>query len=176
MSDKILVTYASRAGSTVGVAEMIGKTLREHNLTVDVMPMQEVDDLSPYRAVVAGSAIRIDRWLPEAMQFVKRHQAELNQKPFAPFLVCLALSATNEKRLKKAKQGVSNYLQPVRDLVTPVSEGRFAGVLDLSRIPELRYRLLFRIPVMLGFFAEGDFRDWNSIRDWANNLATKLSD
>jgi len=29
MNNKILVTYASRAGSTAGVAEAIGKTLSE---------------------------------------------------------------------------------------------------------------------------------------------------
>ncbi len=174
MSNKILVTYASRAGSTVGVAEAIGKTLIENGLEVVVRPMLDVHDLSPYRAVVAGSAIRMDSWLPEAMKFVERHQVELNQKPFATFLVCLALSATNEKRLEKSKQGAAKYLQPVRDLVTPVSEGRFAGALDLSKIPELRYRLLFRVPVMLGFFAQGDFRDWNMVRGWANDLSTKL--
>jgi len=174
MSNKILVTYASRTGSTVGVADMIGQTLREHNLEVNVYPMQDVHDLTSYSAVVAGSAIRMDRWLPEAMQFVERHQAELNQKPFAPFLVCLALSATNEKRQKKSKQGAANYLQPVRDIVTPVSEGRFAGALVFSTLPELRYRLLFRIPVLLGFFAEGDFRDWDAIRGWANSLPAKF--
>ena len=108
MSNKILVTYASRAGSTAGVAQAIGNSLTEHNLEVDVCPMQDVHDLTPYRAVVAGSAIRYDRWLPEAVQFVERHQDDLSQKPFATFLVCLALSATNEKRLTKAKQGANS--------------------------------------------------------------------
>lgn len=174
MSNEILVTYASRASSTAGVAEAIGKTLAEGGLEVDVLPMQEVHDLTPYSAIVAGSAIRMDSWLPEAMQFVKQHQEELNKKPFATFLVCLALSAKNEKRLEKAKQGAANYLQPVRELVTPVSEGRFAGALNLSKIPELRYRLLFRLPVMFGVFSEGDFRDWDAIRQWASDLAENL--
>jgi menaquinone-dependent protoporphyrinogen oxidase len=58
MNDKILVTYASRAGSTAGVAEAIGKTLVENGAQVDVLPMKNVKDLTPYRVVVAGSAIR----------------------------------------------------------------------------------------------------------------------
>lgn len=175
MSNKILVTYASRAGSTVGIAEAIGKTLTESGLEVELRPMQEVHDLTPYSAVVAGSAIRMDRWLPEAMQFVQQHQDELNQKSVATFLVCLALSAKNEKRLERAERGAANYLQPVRELVTPVSEGRFAGVLDLSKIPELRYRLLFRVGTSLGIFPEGDHRDWDAIQQWANNLPEKFS-
>ena len=64
MSSRILVTYASRAGSTASIAEAIGKTLIEGGAQVDVIPMNEVKDLSAYRAVVAGSAIRGSKWLP----------------------------------------------------------------------------------------------------------------
>ncbi|MCC6168651.1 MAG: flavodoxin, partial [Caldilineaceae bacterium] len=74
MNDKILVAYASRAGSTAGVAEAIGKTLAEGGAQVDVRPMQEVKDLTPYTAVVAGSAIQGGQWLPEAIQFIQTHR------------------------------------------------------------------------------------------------------
>jgi len=92
MSLKILVAYASRTGSTAGVAEAIGKTLMEKGAQVDVQPMQDVKALTPYRAVVAGSAIQNRQWLPEAMQFVQTHRAALNQKPFAMFSVCMTLA------------------------------------------------------------------------------------
>jgi menaquinone-dependent protoporphyrinogen oxidase len=91
MSNKILVAYASRAGSTAGVAEAIGQTLTESGAQVEVRPMQDIKDLAPYRAVVAGSAIQGGRWLPEAMQFMQTHRAALAQKPFAAFLVCMTL-------------------------------------------------------------------------------------
>ena len=50
MNKKILVTYASRAGSTAGVAEAIGKTLTGKGLQVDVLPMEAVKDLASYKA------------------------------------------------------------------------------------------------------------------------------
>ena len=81
MTDKILVTYATCTGWTVGVAEAIGKTLAEGGAEVDVLPMQEVKDLSPYRAVVAGSAIQNKQWLPEAMQFIREHQGNWPANP-----------------------------------------------------------------------------------------------
>jgi menaquinone-dependent protoporphyrinogen oxidase len=111
MSNKILVCYASRTGSTGGVAEAIGKTLAESGAQVEVRSMKDVQDLTPYRAVVAGSAIRGGKWLPEeAMQFMRTHQATLARKPFAAFLVCITLAMPNAD---KYREGVATWLEPV---------------------------------------------------------------
>ncbi|MBN1887525.1 MAG: flavodoxin domain-containing protein [Thermoflexales bacterium] len=172
MSNKILVTYASRAGSTAGVAEAIGKTLAESGAQVEVRPMQDVHDLSPYGAVVAGSAIQASQWLPEAMQFVQTHRAELAQKPFAAFLVCMTLAMRGGE---KYREHVANFLQPVRALVRPVGEGLFAGALDIGKIPSFGDRLKFRLSVVMGVWSEGDHRDWDAIRAWAGSLGSLLN-
>jgi menaquinone-dependent protoporphyrinogen oxidase len=170
MSKEILVTYASRAGSTAGVAEAIGQTLAESGAQVEVRPMQDVKDLAPYRAVVAGSAIQGGKWLPEAMQFVQMHRAALAQKPFAAFLVCMTLAIANGKY----REHVVDFLQPVRALVRPVSEGLFAGALDISKVPSFGDRLKFRLSVVFGVWSEGDHRDWNAIRAWAESIRPLL--
>jgi menaquinone-dependent protoporphyrinogen oxidase len=92
---KIMVTYASRFGYTAGVAEAIGKTLAKRGAQVDVLPMREVKDLSPYQAIIASSAINGGAWLPEAMRFVQAHRAVLVQKPFTVFQVCMTLAMRN---------------------------------------------------------------------------------
>ena len=173
MSNKILVTYASRGGSTAGIAQAIGKTLTESGLRVDVRPMQEIHDLTPYTAVVAGSAIHKEKWLPEAMQFMERHQKELAQKPFAAFLVCLALALNYDRLRKRAEGNVADWLQPVRALVNPANEGLFAGVLDLSKVPFV-FRLLGRLGILVGLWSQGDHRDWDAIHAWANELPSNL--
>jgi menaquinone-dependent protoporphyrinogen oxidase len=170
MSNQILVAYASRAGSTAGVAEAIGQTLAESGAQVEVRPMQDVEDLAPYRAVVAGSAIQGGKWLPEAMQFMQTHRAALAQKPFAAFLVCMTLAIANGKY----REHVADFLQPVRALVRPVSEGLFAGALDISKVPSFRDRLMFRLSVIFGVWSEGDHRDWNAIRAWAESIRPLL--
>jgi menaquinone-dependent protoporphyrinogen oxidase len=172
MSNKILVTFASRCGSTAGVAEAIGTTLVESGAEVDVSPMHDVIDLTPYGAVVAGSAIQEHRWLPEAMTFVQTHQAELNRKPFAAFLVCMTMALKNEQWRHQAN--VEDWLAPVRALVRPMSEGLFAGALDISHVPSFSDRLKFRISVWSGVWTEGDHRDWDAIRAWTRELAIKL--
>lgn len=171
MTNKILVTYASPAGSTAGVAEAIGKTLSENGAQVDVLSMKDVKDISQYRAVVAGSAIRGAKWLPEAMQFIQTHQDALSRKPFAAFMVCITLSMPNGE---KYREGLADWLKPVRELVRPVSEGYFAGALDFSKLPITPNILLMRVAVALGVFPLGDHRNWNAIRAWAGNLTAKL--
>lgn len=172
MTHTILVTYASRFGSTAGVAEAIAKTLSEQGAQVDLRPMKDVADLSSYRAVVAGSAINGGAWLPEAMQFLQTHQAELRRKPFAAFLVCMTLSMKNGEQYRSH---VSSWLEPVRRVTRPVSEGLFAGALDIGKIPSFGDRIKFRLSVLFGVWKEGDHRDWNAIHAWAKALSRLLA-
>lgn len=175
MPGKILVTYASRQGATAGVAEAVGKAMAERGVEVDVRPMQEVVTLSGYDAVVAGSAIQGKAWLPEAMQWVRTHQAELRQKPFAAFLVCLTLAMKNETQVEKARPMVGEWLAPVRALVPTRSEACFPGALGLAKIPSWKDRMGFQMSVWMGVWDEGDFRDWDAIHTWGASLPPKLA-
>jgi menaquinone-dependent protoporphyrinogen oxidase len=170
MTDKILVTYASRTGTTAGVAEVIGRVLADGGASVDVRPMEAVTDLSVYTAVVAGSAIQGAEWLPEALRFMRGNRAELLSRPFAAFTVCMTL-AMHDNRYQDE---VTKWLQPVCELVPPVSEGYFAGALDISKVPSLKARLNFRASVLLKVWSEGDHRDWEAIAAWAESLRPLL--
>jgi len=159
-------------GSTIGVAEAIGKSLAENGALVEVLPMQAVRELSPYQAVVAGSPIHSNKWLPEAVQFVQAHQVELRSKPFGIFLVCMTLAMRNGE---KYRPFVADYMAPVRALVQPVSQGLFAGVLDIRKVPSASDRFKFRLSVLFGVWKEGDHRDWEAIRAWAESLRPHLT-
>ena len=170
----ILVTFASRSGSTVGIAEAIGETLRKQGIAVDVRTMSEVEEVSTYQAVVLGSAIRQEKWLPEAMQFIQKHQVDLKQKPVATFLVCMALATKDTTRYESGLQSAKSWMRPVREIVNPVNEGYFAGALNLSKIKELHFRIVLSALVMLGLFPQGDHRDWDAINQWADGLPAQL--
>jgi menaquinone-dependent protoporphyrinogen oxidase len=172
MNDKILVTYASQTGSTGSVADAIGKTLAECGVMVEVRPMNDVQDLTPYRAVVAGSAIHGAKWLPEAMEFLHTHRSELSQKPFAAFLVCITLGMPDAA---KYREGVAKWMEPVSAVVMPRSVGLFAGSMDLKKLPFTFNALMVRAAVSLGVLPNGDHRDWAEIRSWAAALPRTLA-
>jgi menaquinone-dependent protoporphyrinogen oxidase len=165
MKDKILVAYASRAGSTGEVAETIGQMLCEAGAAVDVRLAKEVTDLSPYRAVVVGSGIRVGKWLPEAVEFVENHRETLNRIPIAYFLVCLTLKEDTEENRRE----VSAYLDPVCKIVQPVDTGLFAGAMDYSKLP-----FILRLTMKAMKSPKGDFRDWEVIRAWADRVHDRL--
>ena len=171
MNKKILVTYASRAGSTAEVAQAIGDTLSTSGASVDVLPMQKVQQLSSYQAVIAGSPIRGSKWLPEAIKFIADHRTELRQKPFAMFTLSITLAMSSGIQYRQAVMG---WTAPVRQQVNPVSEGLFAGMLDFTKLPLNFDTLKLRLTVALGIFPKDDRRDWKAIYEWAKSIQPLL--
>ena len=166
MGIEILIAYASKAGSTGEVAEAIGQELRSADAQVDVRPISKVKDIESYQAVVVGGAMRAGSWLGKS--FIEQNKVFLSKIPVAYFFVCMTLC----KDTPESRAIVEKYLNPVRNIVQPIDEGHFAGKMDYSK---------------LGFFArfiaksvvkvpEGDFRNWDLIRQWAKDLYPKINE
>ncbi len=171
---KILVAYASESGTTAEVAEAIGEVLCQEGNTVETKWAKNVNDLNNYDAVIIGSAIQYDRWMPEATEFVTAHQNVLNKLPVAYFFTCLALSIQNEKAAKKKAMAYSDKLYALVPQVKPVDVGRFAGVLDYNKL-SFFIRLIFKVILPILGVQEGDYRDWDAIRAWAKETQLKLN-
>ncbi len=60
------------------------------------------------------------------------------------------------------RQIVSAYLDPIRALVKPASEGLFAGVLNPAKMA-----LIDRLIMSAMKSPQGDFRNWAQITAWA---------
>jgi menaquinone-dependent protoporphyrinogen oxidase len=163
LNKRILVTYATFAGSTVDVAAAIGESLGNRGFAVDVKPLKDDPDLGEYQYVILGSAVHGANWLPEAVQYVQNHQSVLKQIPVGLFCVHIMNLGEDEKSRKNRLA----YLNAVRPLVNCRAEGYFAGRADLtnqSSFVKWIYRF-FKIG------PEGDCRDWNQIRGWAESLS-----
>lgn len=165
----VLVAYASRCGSTAGVAERIGQTLSMRGHASRVIPVEEVKDIDSYDAVIAGSAIRTGKWLPEAVDFVGTHQDALSRKPVAYFQTCLTVCRATEESLTKARSFFDPLLERFPE-GRPVSLGVFAGVLDYTKL-SWPIRAVMRSKMKDQGVAEGDYRDWAAIEMWARGVS-----
>ena len=162
---KILIAYATRGGSTAEVAEVVAEVLGATGASVDVAPVKNVQDLSGYDAVVIGSAIRMGQWLPEAVDFVQTNRVNLSHIPTAYFVV----SAFLRNDTPTMRQEVRSYLDPVCQLLEPVSIGLFAGKMDYRRLSCVD-RMLAKVMKQ----REGDWRNWEAIESWARALEPLL--
>lgn len=160
---KILVTYASKHGATHGIAERIGKKLRQLGQDAVVLPIGAVEDLAPstYEAVVIGSAVYFGSWMKEAAEFVRRNRAALADRPVWLF----SSGPTGEATLPEPKE-VAEF----REAIRPRNHRIFAGALDRQQLSFPERMIVKGIKA-----AEGDFRDWQAIDTWAEEIARALA-
>ena len=161
---RMLVAYDSKLGSTAEVAKFIGNVLTEQGSEIEVKPLSVVDELDTYNSVIIGSAIRYDRWLPDATTFVRENATALSKLPVSFFFTCLTLAKPTPAAMLKA-EGYADKLRSLAPEVKPVTVGGFAGVLQFSRTPWPARLALRTLSIATGM-KEGDYRDWEAIRSW----------
>lgn len=160
---RILIATASKHGATEEIGQAIADQLGERGHDADVVTPEQVQDLSGYDAVVLGSAVYAGHWLRSALDLVDRHGDQLAQRPVWLF----------------SSGPIGDPPEPDEDPVdvadvSVVTEARghrlFAGRLDRSRLGfgERALVAALRAP-------EGDFRNWDAIGAWADEIAEELA-
>jgi menaquinone-dependent protoporphyrinogen oxidase len=159
----VLVTYASKHGSTQGIAERIARKLRQLGKQAEARPVDEVSDPGSYEALVIGSAIYYGSWLKEATEWVRRHQAVLAERPV--WLFSVGPLGTNFMDSEQQPKEKAEFQQAI----APREQRTFFGALDPSLLSfaERMMAKALRAPV-------GDFRDWDAIEAWTASIARDL--
>lgn len=158
----VLVTVASRHGSSTELARAIAEQLIGDSVSVDVRSPEDVVDVGGYDAVVLGSAVYAGRWLASAKELVERCGEGLRARPVWLF----------------SSGPVGDPPKPAEDpadaaaivAATGAREHRvFAGKLDKQAL-----NLAERAIVAMVRAPEGDYRDWSAVRMWASAIAEVL--
>lgn len=192
---KILVTFASMAGSTADVARVVGEEIAQSGAQVDVLSLSQVKSLEGYDGVVIGGPM-IMGWHRAALGFLRQHRAELRRIPLAVFVLAMRLTQTGETTVggvpvyvdeelpqppvhagrldfKERYARLGNYLRPILAATRPVqpaSIGVFGGRLEFGRLKW--WAVLFTMFVVQA--QAGDRRNWPAIRAWAAGLPAAL--
>jgi menaquinone-dependent protoporphyrinogen oxidase len=161
MSDRVLIAYGSKHGSTAETAEAIGDMLREAGVEVDVRPAGQVESLDGYNGVVLGGSVYTGRWHPDARHFMKRFGGELSQRPVAIFAMGPKTSEPDE--LAETREQLDLTLKRLPDIGRP-QIGIFGGVIDPTQL----HFPFNRLP-------PSDARDWKSIRAFADRFAERVT-
>ena len=121
---RVLVTYASRYGSTRAIAEVVAATLRAQGMEANARPIREVTDLLAYDAVVVGGAVYGGILHADATAFIERHRAELSVIPLACFVVGARFALRDEPEAARQREVVAAQ---VLARVSPLDLHCFAG-------------------------------------------------
>jgi len=171
----VLIAYASKHGSTEGIAERIGETLTAAGQEAVVRSVKAVDDLSGYDAFVIGSAAYIGSWLKEATEFVRRNQAILASKPVWLFSSGPVGTSTKDAQGRDVVAAAEpKEFVEFKEAIKPRGTRVFFGAVDPSALG-FSERIVRRMPAVRALLPEGDFRDWKAIEAWAQSIAQELA-
>lgn len=174
---KVLVAYATRHGATAGIAERIAADLTAAGLPADARPVEDVEDLEPYGAVVLGGAAYMFHWLKPATAFSRRHSKELAARPVWLF----SSGPLGTDLVDKDGKNVLETTRPkefdeLTKLLHPRGERVFFGAYDPDAPPVgLVERFVRHVPAGQNGMPAGDFRDWSAIDAWAAQIAAELA-
>jgi menaquinone-dependent protoporphyrinogen oxidase len=155
---RILVTYATKHGSTEEVAEAVAERLREAGLHAHLVPAAEVEDLDGYDGVVLGTALYMGRVHHDARHMLKRFHRGLATMPVAVY--AMGPQTLKESDVAGSRKQLGWALSKVPD-IEPFAVAIFGGVLHQAD----QHFPFNHLP-------ETDARDWDAIREWAREVAT----
>lgn len=159
-AQRILVAFASRSGSTAGIAQAIADVLQGAGLAVDTQPAGEVTDVTPYTAVVLGSGVFLPHRRSDGGGFLLRHASALASR--AVWLYCAGPIGRGRGANGAGPDGTGD-----------------CNVSDVARAVAARGSAVFGTPVPT--LAEDPLAqltpvDLARVRSWASEIARELAE
>lgn len=175
---KVLVAYASKYGSTKGIAEFIGDRLRAKGLEVKVADARSVTNAADFDAFLVGSALYMFHWMNEAKDFVSKNKRLLATRPVWLFSSGpVGTKQVDDKGRDVLEASGPKELEELKSTTHALDHRVFFGALDGTKLTGsigFFYRMAKRSEAAREAMPEGDFRDWKGIEAWANGIADQL--
>lgn len=159
---RVLVITASKHGATADIGRAIADVITSEGLEAVVSEPDRNASLEGYDALVLGSAVYAGRWMKTMKELVDRQGAEMAKRP-----VWLFSSGPIGDPPKPEEDPVD--VAEIMEATGARSHFVFAGKLDRKVLSfgERAIVTAFKAP-------DGDFRDWDEVREWAVGIAEEL--
>jgi menaquinone-dependent protoporphyrinogen oxidase len=159
---RVLISAASKHGATAGIGDHIGETLRHRGFDVTVAEPDQAKPEAGYDGIVLGSGVYAGHWLKDAKNLATRIAA---CDPAPPVWVFSSGPLGDPPKPDEEPVDVASIVEAT----APVEHRIFAGKIDKSELGfgERAIMVAVRAP-------DGDFRDWDEIATWANEIADAL--
>jgi len=181
---RTLIVFGTRYGATPQTAAEIAKVLEDAGFEVRLIDLAKdsVDNLHAFDLIIIGSGVK-KRWTREARRFLKNSRKVLQGKKVALFISSgwpKILEA--EGNMAKIEEIWQTHLVKMASAqgLQPIALGLFNGIWkfpDTDSFGRQWYKEVLERIEKLGFEGEDDyydFRDWDMIRRWAQELAKKV--
>lgn len=165
---KVLVAVASKHGGTTGIAEAVADELRRHGLEATVRDVADdgvegADGVDAFDAVVLGSAVYVGHWTKDAVRFVEEHLEALGTRPLWLF------------SSGPLGDPPATAEEPADAVAFADRLGARGHELFLGRLERAELGVVERAAVRMVHAPYGDFREWDRVRAWAEQIAQTLT-
>lgn len=162
---QVMVACASKHGSTEGIAQAIADRLCQLGHDAVAERVADVSDLHGIQALVLGSAVYAGSWMHEATEFAEGNTEALSTMPVWLFSSGpLGTEVEDEEAQPRQLPELTRALRPRGHRV-------FFGALDHDKLGFGERMMVKAVKA-----PQGDFRDWDAIAGWADEIARDLSD
>ncbi|MDP9494347.1 MAG: flavodoxin domain-containing protein [Actinomycetota bacterium] len=159
---RMLISVASKHGATAEIGQAMAEALIGHGIEVRVQAPESLDSVEGYDGVILGSAVYAGHWTAEAKDLVERCRSQFGNRA-----VWLFSSGPIGNPPKPEEEPVD--VAPIMEATGALGHVVFAGKLDRKVLSfgERAIVTAFRVP-------DGDFRDWERIKEWTSSIAEEL--
>src|SRR5262245_38815789 len=161
----VWIVISSKYGATREIGDAIAEELARAEHDAAVKEADDVGDLDGADAIVLGSAIYVGKWMKPADAILTDLAKELASR--SVWLFSSGPVGDPPKPEEAEPEGIV-------DAVTRVGargHETFAGKLDYERLGRVERLLVKALKA-----PEGDFRDWDAIREWARSISRALDE
>ena len=176
---KVLIAYSTWAGATHEVANEIGKVFQANLFDVKVIAANESKSIDTYDAILLGTSIHAGQTVKSFRQFIKQNIDILLNKPTALFVVCANMMNDSQDNGEETLAWLDRVIGKYNKF-KPLSIGLFGGATltdgdDFNKLNVLiRKTITAMNKKIVDEHRRSDFRDWEFIHSWAEEVIKKI--